>query len=88
MNAQPQSELPPGYVKLRAGPLKQLHIDKHRLADRFPDVLVIRVGENFYHARTVWWNAESAFVFQPQQPLMPGGTYAWIETYGEVLYWP
>jgi hypothetical protein len=80
--------IPSGSIRLRAGPLKQLHIDKTRMGLRLPDVIVIRVGENSYHCSTAWIREESAFRYEPTDPLPPNGTYAWIETYGEVLYWP
>jgi hypothetical protein len=76
-------------VVLPAGPLKYLHIDKARLTARMPDSIAIRVEghDEFIYAVNAWIQGESAFRLEPDDPLPPNGTYAWMETYAQVTYW-
>lgn len=80
-------DLLPRVHTLRVGPLKQLHIDKRVMAARGPHPVVVRCqGQKVwgYHMEI---RGPSTFVYMPEVPLMPEGTYAWIETFAEVRVW-
>lgn len=63
-----------------AGPFKQLHLDKASLHRGAANVITVRCEGRKYVVREAVVLGFSSFVYRPATPLMPEGTYAWVET--------
>jgi hypothetical protein len=76
----------PGLVKL-------LYIDKKAVLARLPNVIIVRIlavqyvcDETIIHCRKATILGPSEFLYDPQHPLPPAGTYAYMATASEIEY--
>lgn len=73
------------YVKLAAGPLKRVYLDREAAARDAP-AWVIRTIEDTIHSRAITIEGMTRARGDRDAPLTPTGPAFWLETFGEIWY--
>ena len=75
-------------LSLPAGQVKRLHIDRKAVHEKRPNVIRIRLGKASINVKQAIIKGPSLFIVDMAHPILPEGTYAWIETSAAVDYAP